>query len=86
LPRERFDFLTRAPTTGAASTAILILMGDRILRRGSVAALIQAFENVVDEEQRETMRYSYLVPTCAGTPCDRMTPIRLTTASFVEAS
>jgi signal recognition particle subunit SRP54 len=28
-------------------------MGNRILRRGNVAALIQAFENVVDEEKAE---------------------------------
>jgi signal recognition particle subunit SRP54 len=30
-----------------------MLMGNRILRRGSVAALIQAFENVVDEQKAE---------------------------------
>ena len=40
------------PTVGAASTGILILMGNRILRRGSVAALIQAVDSVVDEEKR----------------------------------
>ena len=40
-------------TAATAATDILIGMGNRILRRGNVVALIQAFENVVDEKQAE---------------------------------
>jgi signal recognition particle GTPase len=41
------------PREGAARKLRSTLMGNRTLRRASVAALIQAFENVADEEKAE---------------------------------
>ena len=41
------------PREGAARKLRSTLMGNRTLRRASVAALIEAFENVADEEKAE---------------------------------